>query len=246
MTTPDATGRPDRSTLAPLPPPPRHRLLGSPARTIAAAMLRLGWRIDVRHPGHVPPAGPVLLAANHIGFLDGPLLAIVGPRPVHALTKREMFAGRMGPLLRASGQIPVDRFGVDVAAIRRAARVLAEGRVVGMFPEGTRGAGEMASVHGGTAYLALVTGAPVVPVGFLGTRVPGGGNSSIPPVRSRLVLTYGEPIYIEQVPWPRRQDRVRALSDTIRAAVVATVDEARAATGLSLPGPLPTTDEDFE
>ncbi len=58
------------------------------------------------------------MAANHVGWLDGPLLAICAPRPVHALTKQEMFAGPLGPFLRAAGQIELDRFHVDVAAIR--------------------------------------------------------------------------------------------------------------------------------
>ena len=54
--------------------------------------------------------GPVIFAANHVGVVDGPLLAIFAPRPVHALTKVEMFRGRLGRFLRASGQMPLDRF----------------------------------------------------------------------------------------------------------------------------------------
>ena len=62
----------------------------------------------------MPATGPVVMAANHVGWLDGPLLAICSPRPVHALTKQEMFAGALGAFLRAVGQIPLDRFHVDV------------------------------------------------------------------------------------------------------------------------------------
>ena len=78
----------------------------------------------------------------------------------------------------ASGQIPLDRFHVDLAAIRLALRTLEDGHVVGVFPEGARGPGDMTSPRAGAAYLALVTGAPVVPVSFLGTRLPGGDRTA--------------------------------------------------------------------
>ncbi len=67
-------------------------------------VLRVGvgrwWDLHVHRQDLVPTDGPVVLACNHVGWLDGPLLAICAPRPVHALTKREMFDGRMGAFLR--------------------------------------------------------------------------------------------------------------------------------------------------
>jgi len=102
-------------------------------------------RYDVREhgTGHVPPQGPVIVAANHTGVIDGPLLAIFGPRPVHALTKREMFDGRLGRFLHSSGQIPLDRVATDRGAIRACLHVLDHGGAVGIFPEGNRGAGDL-------------------------------------------------------------------------------------------------------
>ena len=67
---------------------------------------------------------------------------------------------------------------MDLRAIRIAVQALREGLAVGVFPEGTRGAGDMTSPRAGAAYLALVTGAPVVPVSFLGTRMPGGTRTA--------------------------------------------------------------------
>ena len=125
----------------------------------------------------------MILASNHIGIIDGPLLAVFSPRPVHALTKQEMFEGRLGRFLRASGQIPLDRFHADPGAIRSCLRVVRDGGVAGIFPEGTRGDGELHRFHHGAAYLALVTGAPVVPVTMLGTRPPGGGGQRPPGTR---------------------------------------------------------------
>ena len=152
-------------------------------RPPAARLVRTRWPVVVHHADRVPEAGGVILASNHIGIIDGPLLAVFSPRPVHALTKQEMFEGRLGRFLRASGQIPLDRFHADPGAIRSCLRVVRDGGVAGIFPEGTRGDGELHRFHHGAAYLALVTGAPVVPVTMLGTRPPGGGGQRPPGTR---------------------------------------------------------------
>lgn len=221
-------------------PHPRRAMLHG-LRPAFAAVMHRRWNVELRGVERVPASGPVVLAANHIGFLDGPLLAIVGPRPVHALTKREQFVGPLGTFLIASGQIPVTREVPDPYALRSALRVLRDGGVVGMFPESTRGDGEMREAAGGAAYLAMVTGAPVVPVSFLGTRLPG-STASFAPAGSRFVVSYGSPIAVEQRPWPRRSDEVRALTERIRVAIVETAQDASRATGMTLPGPLPETD----
>ena len=96
-------------------------------RARAAAVVRRRWDVRTHGLEHLPMTGPVILAANHIGVLDGPFLAVFTPRPVHALTKQEMFAGRGGRFLRRSGQIPLDRFNPDPAAVKTALRVLRDG-----------------------------------------------------------------------------------------------------------------------
>jgi 1-acyl-sn-glycerol-3-phosphate acyltransferase len=208
-------------------------------------LLQRRWDITVRGAEHVPTRGPVVVAANHIGFLDGPLLAILTPRPVHVLTKREMYDGTLGRFLTASGQIPVFREGPDPAAVKTALRVLRDGNAVGVFPEGTRGAGDVAHVKPGAAYLAMAAGAPVVPLVFLGTRLPGGSNNSVPPPRSPFVMSFGAPIPVEPRRWPRRQPDTHALSARIRETLLATLDEAQQATGMTLPGPIPGTDKEI-
>jgi 1-acyl-sn-glycerol-3-phosphate acyltransferase len=178
------------------------------------------------------------MAANHVGWLDGPLLAICSPRPVHALTKQEMFVGPLGPFLRAAGQIELDRFHVDVTAIRVALQALREGQAVGVFPEGTRGNGDMTSPRAGAAYLALVTGAPVVPVSFLGTRLPGGSSSSVPPRGTRIAMTFGDPVHLDRRPWPRTQQEVADAAQVVTDAILDTMRTAEETTGMTLPGPL--------
>ena len=87
----------------------------------------------------------------------------------------------MNRFLLGSGQIPLDRFNADPLAVKRCLRVLRSGGVVGIFPEGSRGAGEFDRFHTGAAYLALVTGAPIIPVVQFGTREPGADSQRCPP-----------------------------------------------------------------
>lgn len=207
-------------------------------RPAFAAVIRTRWDLDVRGVDRVPATGPVVVVGNHIGFLDGPLMAIVGPRPVHALTKDTLFSGPLGAFLSVSGQISVNRDEPDPMALKLALRVLRDGGCAGMFPETTRGSGEMVTAARGAAYLAMVTGAPVLPLAFLGTRLPG-ASATFPPAGTRIVLSYGEPVPVEQVAWPRRTAAVTALTETIRQAVIATTRDAVRATGIALPGPIP-------
>ncbi len=208
-------------------------------RPVSAGILRR--RYDVRRHGtdNVPAGGPVIFAANHVGIIDGPLLAVFAPRPVHALTKVEMFRGPLGGFLRRTGQIPLDRFATDPAAVKQAVRVLRDGGCVGIFPEGSRGSGDLELFHRGAGYFALVTGAPVVPVILLGTREPGGHTGSLPRRGGRIDLLFGEPVRFDRTPWPRRRDDVETVSLQLRERMLHDLREALAATGRSLPGPLP-------
>lgn len=223
-------------------PAPATRLL-TRGRPPAQRILRSRFRLEIAGAENVPSSGPVLIAANHMSVLDGPLLAVMAPRPVHALTKVEMFTGRTGRFLTAAGQIPVDRHVPDVGAIRTALRVLRGGGVVGVFPEGARGDGEVGVAEGGAAYLALATGAPVVPVAFLGSRLAGGSINSVPPRGSRIVMTYGEPMRFEPHGWPRRREEVRETTRHIRNGMLETLRSAVERTGIALPGPIPDEED---
>jgi 1-acyl-sn-glycerol-3-phosphate acyltransferase len=198
-------------------------------------------RYDVREHGTalVPPQGPVVVAANHTGVIDGPLLATFGPRPVHALTKQEMFQGPLGPFLHAAGQIELDRDTTDLGAIRLCLHVLEHGGAVGIFPEGNRGAGDLVRFHNGAAYLALVTGAPVVPLVMYGTRPVGGGKDALPDRGGVVDLVYGAPFRVQRRAWPRTR---RLVADTSAALHVRMLEDQAAGlalTGQTMPGPIP-------
>ncbi|MBM7788498.1 lysophospholipid acyltransferase family protein [Tenggerimyces flavus] len=207
-------------------------------RPLATALVRAMWDVRVYDRHHVPTGGPVILAANHTGFLDGPLVYAVAARPVHALIKREMFRGAVGSVLRKVGQISVDRSVVDAGAVKSMLAVLDRGDTLAIYPEGTRGAGDFAEIKSGVAYLGLCTGAPIVPVAILGTRVPGRSVGSIPSVRSRLDVVFGPALSIDPVPWPRRRHVVREHAMAVRTKLVEHLRHACALTGRSLPGPV--------
>lgn len=218
------------------------RLMLRSLRPLARWLIRRRYRVEVLGATNVPSRGPVVLAGNHVGVIDGPLMAIYAPRPVHALTKREMFSGRLGRLLHHSGQVPLDRFRTDVAAARSCLRVLRDDGVIGIFPEGTRGPGDLQRFHRGAAYFALAAGATVVPVTFLGTREPGGRSSSLPPRRASMHVVFGRPVTIDAVAFPRTKEQVETTSQLLWEHMTRELDAALALTGRELPGPLPAGD----
>lgn len=172
----------------------------APSASGAATGRRIGiglmyglWRPRVLGAWRVPATGPVILAVNHSHNIDGPMLMGTAPRPVHFLIKKEAFVGPLDPFLRGIGQLKVDRSTADRTAIGAALEVLDHGGVLGIFPEGTRGEGDFASLRAGLAYFAVRSGAPIVPVAVLGSAerssrlVP-----ALPPLRGRIDVVFGD------------------------------------------------------
>lgn len=216
--------------------PPLRQAWLKVARLPSEALFRSRWRISVHGEEHIPTSGPVILAANHLGVIDGPLLVAMTRRRTYALAKTELFDGHLGTLLHLVGQIPVARGVVDTQAMSRSIQVLRAGRCLTIFPEGVRGSGDMSTVRGGAAYLAMVTGAPIVPVALLGTRLPGTAVTALPPAGSRMQIVYGGAVRIKARPWPRRQSDVRDETARLRLRLAEHVRDAERLTGVSLPG----------
>ncbi|WP_418956246.1 lysophospholipid acyltransferase family protein [Streptomyces tritici] len=162
-------------------------------RRIGVGLMYGFWKPRVLGAWRVPATGPVILAVNHAHNIDGPMVMGVAPRPTHFLIKKEAFVGPLGSFLKGIGQVEVDRSGADRAAIGNALAVLEQGGVLGIFPEGTRGEGDFASLRAGLAYFAVRSGAPIVPVAVLGsTDAPGRLIKALPRLRSRVDVVFGD------------------------------------------------------
>lgn len=129
---------------------------------------------------HVPHDGPAILASNHLAVADSFFLPLVVRRRITFLAKSEYFTGTgiKGRLTAwfytVAGQVPIDRANADAAqgALNTAQRLLGEGKLLGMYPEGTRSPdGRLYKGKSGLARLALETGVPVIPVAMIGTDV---------------------------------------------------------------------------
>ncbi|WP_435284832.1 lysophospholipid acyltransferase family protein [Streptomyces koelreuteriae] len=163
-------------------------------RRIGVGLMYGFWKPRVLGAWRVPTSGPVILAVNHSHNIDGPMVMGVAPRPTHFLIKKEAFIGPLDPFLLGIGQVKVDRDTTDRTAITHALGILDSGGVLGIFPEGTRGEGDFASLRAGLAYFAVRSGAPIVPVAVLGsTDKRGRLIKGLPQLRSRVDVVFGEP-----------------------------------------------------
>jgi 1-acyl-sn-glycerol-3-phosphate acyltransferase len=232
--TAEVTGHKDLPRTDDLPPQPYR--LALPMRKLARPYFFHKYNLTIHHEDRFPMTGPLLMTPNHLSLLDAPLLGAVAPRMLHQLGKIEVFGGLQGAFLRRIGQIPVDRSSYDMLAVRRSIQVLRDGRVLNIYPEGTRGPGDFSRIRIGVAYLAMVTGAPILPVVLMGTRLPLGSVEGHPPSGSRVDVVYGEPFAVDRVPFPRRHSDVQAVADHIGDVLRAHVKAAVEETGHPLPG----------
>lgn len=159
-------------------------------RFVCGLICRLLLRMEVRGRRNVPPDGPLIVACNHVSYVDPVALGVALPRPIAYMAKVELFRiPLLGPLIAALGAYPVDRGKGDVAAIRNSLQQLRNGWAIGIFPEGTRNLAGDAPIHTGVALLASLSGAPVLPAYVLGgERAKRLG---------KLKVAFGEPVTVK-------------------------------------------------
>lgn len=204
--------------------PTREGIALALVRRSVGRLIRMLFRIRIRGLEHLPRSGPVLIAGNHTGFLDGPLVMILLPRPSAFLVKSELYDGPFRRVLQFARQIPVRRGTPDRTALRSALEVLAGGGVLGVFPEGTRGSGRLETVQHGIGYLALRAGCPVVPVVCLGTADALPRGSKLPRLRTRMDIVFGPAFEIDVEGNPRARSTVAAAAEQIRQHLLAHLD----------------------
>jgi len=174
-------------------------------RAFLTPFLMILFRPKVKGLRRVPASGPLIIASNHLSFSDSIFMPLVVPRKVTFLAKSEYFTspGPKGLLKKltfiALGQVPVDRSGGrrSEAALITGLKVLAEGKCLGIYPEGTRSPdGRLYKGRTGIARLAIESGAPIIPVAMFNTEKIQPTGTVVPKVM-RVKMIFGEPMYFE-------------------------------------------------
>ncbi|MFL6119602.1 lysophospholipid acyltransferase family protein [Actinophytocola sp.] len=190
------------------------------ARWLGTWIHRPFYRIRIRHRERVPRSGPVVLVANHSSFIEPQLLFGLVRRRAVFLVKSELSRGIAGNAFRWIGQIMVRRGVADREPLMAAVSILRAGGLIGVFPEGTRGAGEVMRAEQGAAWLVRMTGAVVLPVATRGTYQRRG-------FRPKLDILVGEPLELSV---HRGRTGLVAATEEIRkhlAGLVRELDELR-------------------
>jgi 1-acyl-sn-glycerol-3-phosphate acyltransferase len=191
-------------------PPSPNRLLFNAVKSATGLMLRFGQRLKVEGLKNIPPSGPAIICPNHLSVHDSTVLLGVLPRMTRFIGKDEYVKDWTTRFMfLALGNIPVDRSDSDSgsAALDAATAVLEQGDLFGIFPEGTRSRdGLLHKGKTGAARLALRTGAPLIPVGLIGT------DEMQKPEDPITVMRFGKDVTV-RVGKPIRVDRYASRPD---------------------------------
>jgi 1-acyl-sn-glycerol-3-phosphate acyltransferase len=211
---------------------------------VIAPTAKLLWRPTITGTENVPRSGGVILASNHLSFIDSFAIPIVAPRPVSFLAKSEYFTGTgVGGALRRGffetiESIPVDRHSSRAAqeSLDAALAVLRAGRAFGIYPEGTRSRdGRLYKGRTGVAWLALTAHVPVVPVGLTGTDEVQPIGSSFPRLGTHVTVRFGAPIRPDQYADQPAGRARRLLTDAVMDGIARLSGQERADTYNELP-----------
>lgn len=217
-------------------------------RTVITPLARVVYRPRVEGKQNVPRTGPVIFASNHLSFIDSIAIPVAAPRQVHFLAKSSYFEGTglSGWLSRqfftSIGAIPVRRGAGQAAldALDQQRVLLESGSAVALYPEGTRSVdGRLYKGRTGVAFLALQTGAPVVPVGLTGTDKVMPKGAKMPSLKHRVSVKFGEPLDLSRHGDASSGRARRLATDEIMAAIHALSGQELAGTYNELPAQTP-------
>jgi 1-acyl-sn-glycerol-3-phosphate acyltransferase len=183
------------------------------AKSVVYGIFKPWYRIEAIGLEHFPKEGGVLLCANHIHNFDPLVVGIMAPRPVHYMAKEEIFSVPvLGNIVRKCNAFPVKRGFSDREALRTGLKLLKDGHVFGLFPEGTRSkTGEIGKGLSGAGFFALRTTALVVPCAIIG------------PYKSfrKLKIVYGQPIDMDEI---RKE---KASAEQVTELIMSKIDKLR-------------------
>jgi 1-acyl-sn-glycerol-3-phosphate acyltransferase len=180
------------------------------AKAFVRGTARVVWRARVFGADNVPVHGPLIVACNHVSYLDPPLMGCLCPRRISYMAKKELFeVPLLGTVISALGAYAVDRRGSATSAIRRSLRVLESGGAVGIFPEGTRNRNGEVRPQTGVALLASLAKAPVVPACIRGSDRALRLN--------RIDVAFGPPLALQAGRKATREDLAKFTSEVMNA-----------------------------
>lgn len=185
------------------------------AKTVVFSVLNPLYRFEVIGADKFPKEGGILLCSNHIAALDPPVVGINAPRPVNFMAKEELFrVPILKSILPGVHAFPVKRGMSDRDALRRAIKLLKDGEVVGLFPEGTRSKdGQLGKGFSGAGFFALRGDANVVPCAIIG-----------PYKRfKRLKVVYGD--VIDMQPYRERKASAEEVTEVIMAHIAELLEQ---------------------
>ncbi len=198
-------------------------------RFVAKPVIRSMFSVDIKGLDHIPAQGAAVLMSNHASFLDSIILAAFPKRHIWFMAKNSEYRN---PLLtwalRQAGSFPVRRYAIDAQAVRNAVRVIQQGHILGIYPEGERSwDNRLLPLRNGTMRLILALGKPVIPVGISGSyELMPRWTSKIEksPIRIRI----GEPFLPPHIPIPSQTlSHIQDLEQVIRSHILRLSGEHR-------------------
>ncbi|MER7668539.1 lysophospholipid acyltransferase family protein [Kitasatospora sp. NPDC096128] len=203
-------------------------MLDLATRLVLKPVSRGIWRPAIEGIENVPRKGGVILASNHLSFIDSVVIPLTAPRRVHFLAKAEYFTGTglKGRLSKgffeSIGAVPVERgtYRSAQASLESALEILEDGKAFGIYPEGTRSLdGRLYRGKTGVAWLALTAGVPVVPVALEGPEQILPVGKRLPRIK-KVTVRFGEPLHFDELHGQARSLKARRqVTDEVMAAI---------------------------
>jgi len=192
-------------------------------RSLAVVLFKLLFGLQAFGRENVPLKGGVILAGNHVSYLDPPVVAAASPRIVYFLAKENLFRGPFfGPFIRSLHAFPVKARAADLKAMRWSVESLKKGKTIIVFPEGGRSFPDQPEKPlAGVGFLAVRANVPIVPTFLEGTYQAMPQDSKCVHPFTRIKVYFGTPIYPQDVNAASDKERYEALANKTMEAITA-------------------------
>lgn len=159
-------------------------------KAVVRWFMKIFFRIKIIGKENIPKEGACIICSNHKSYFDPPMLVVFNKRHVNMIAKKDLLKNPiMGWLCKTFGALLVDRDGKDIETVKQSLRILKNGEILGIFPEGTRnGMAKGEKAKNGAVLMAIKSGAPIIPAGIKGDYK----------IFRKVTMTYGKPIYYDK------------------------------------------------